>query len=254
MAVTRVLTAPVVSGTRTAKRAGASATVDVWRADLAVSDAELARLSGSVQAEEVRRASKFRLERDRRRFLAARGVLRHILAGYAATEPRRLTFGYGAHGKPFLVEHADLHFNISHTADVLLVGVARGRRLGVDVEATIPDTVIAEVIGTVASEPERRLLATLAPPARREWFMRLWTRKEAYIKGDGRGMSLDLRRIDVLSLPDRPRVSDGSARGWEPERPWMVRDLALGPGLAAALVADGPEWHVAHFNWRGGTR
>jgi 4'-phosphopantetheinyl transferase len=79
--------------------------------------------------------------------------------------------------------------------------------------------------------------------------MRLWTRKEAYIKADGRGMSLDLKRIDVLSLPDRLRLSGKHPLRWRLCRPWTVRDLDLGPGVGAALVAEGSDWQVAHFDW-----
>jgi 4'-phosphopantetheinyl transferase len=229
--------------------AAAVAALDLWRASLAPSDAELARVAGSVSAEERSRAARFRLERDRRRFLAARGTLRHILAAYLATAPARLDFRYGAQGKPFLVDHPELQFNLSHAADVLLVGVARGLRLGVDVEQTIPERVMDEVVGTVSSEPELGFLQALQPAARPEYFSRLWTRKEAYIKADGRGMSLDLKRIDVLSVPGVLRMAE-HASAWRPCRPWTVRDLELGPGLAGAVVAEGADWRVTELEWR----
>jgi 4'-phosphopantetheinyl transferase len=230
-------------------RTGAVASIDLWRASLARSDAELARLSGCVDPEEERRAARFRLERDRRRFLAARGTLRHILAPYLETDPDRLGFGYGPRGKPFLADHPELHFNVSHAADVLLVGVAWGRRLGVDVEQTIPERVVDEVMETVSSEPELGVLRALQPAARSESFSRLWTRKEAYIKADGRGMSLDLKRVDVLTQGGLLRVREDRSSTWWPSRSWTVHDLDLGPGLAGAVVAEGSEWHITHIEW-----
>src|SRR5687768_10014872 len=115
----------------------APATVDVWRADLTLPDSELVRLSASLDAEEKRRAARFHFDRDRRRFLAARGLLRHILARYAGTDPEHVALGYGQQGKPFLLENPDIQFNLSHTGDVLVVGVARGLPLGIDVERTM---------------------------------------------------------------------------------------------------------------------
>ena len=227
----------------------ASAIIDVWHANLAFTETEIAHLSRCVDTEEERRASNFHLPRDRHRFLSARGVLRHILAPYVDTEPGRLGFAYGPQGKPFLHRHPDVHFNLSHTADVLLVAVARGRRLGVDVEHIIPEAVVDEVIGTVSSEPERMILRDLDPIARQVNFSRLWTRKEAYIKADGRGLSLDLKCIDVLSLPNRPRVYGGLSPAWRPCRLWTICDLAMGPGLAAAVAAEGSDWRVARFEW-----
>jgi 4'-phosphopantetheinyl transferase len=232
----------------------APATVDIWRADLAVPDTERSRLSMCLDAEEERRAARFHFERDRRRFLAARGMLRHILASYLGTDPRRVALAYAAQGKPFLAEHPDMQFNLSHTADVLVVGVARDRRIGIDVERTIPDPVVNEVRETVSSEPERARLDRLDRAERRERFSQRWTRKEAYIKADGRGMSLDLKRIDVLSLPGQVLLLEELPARWSSCRQWTVHDIDLGAGLAAALVAEGTEWRAAHFEWPGGRR
>lgn len=234
--------------------ATAPGTVDVWRADLTLPDSELARLSASLNAEETRRAARFHFERDRRRFLAARGLLRHILARYADTEPERVGLGYGHQGKPFLLDRPDTQFNLSHTGDILVVGVARGLRLGIDVERTMAESVMDEVMKTVSSEPERARLGSLTGSERLERFSQLWTRKEAYIKADGRGMSLDLKRIDVLSVPNQVLVDQAHPGGWTSCPQWTVHDLDMGSGLAAALVAEGSAWGTAHFEWPGRSR
>jgi 4'-phosphopantetheinyl transferase len=230
------------------------ATIDVWRASLLLSHAELAGLSRCLDGDERRRAARFHFERDRRRFLAARGQLRHLLASYLDTDPERLEFGYGAQGKPYLAGYPEVQFNLSHAADTLVVAVARGRRLGIDVEQTIPEGVMNEVRERVSSTPEWALLETLDRSARETWFSRLWTRKEAYIKADGRGMSLDLKLIDVLSVGNRVQLWEESPPVWRSSPQWTVHDLDPGAGLAGALVAEGSGWRTAHFDWPSGGR
>ena len=113
----------------------ASATVDVWRASLARPAVEQQELARCLAPDEERRAARFRAQRDRIRFSAARGLLRHILARYVGVAPARIVFGYEALGKPLLPDHPEVSFNLSHSGDVLVVAITHGRRVGVDVEA-----------------------------------------------------------------------------------------------------------------------
>ena len=133
-------------------------TVHVWRADLGLDAAYLRRLERNLSADERARASRFRFARDRDRFVGARGLLREILALYLNATPGRLSFGYSAHGKPFLAreEHSTLRFNVSHSFDAILFAIAHMREVGVDVEGVRNDGVAMEEIGeTVLSEPEK---------------------------------------------------------------------------------------------------
>jgi 4'-phosphopantetheinyl transferase len=230
------------------------ATVDVWRAHLALPPDELSRISDCLDEAERQRAARFRFARDRDRFRAARGLLRHILAPYLNTAPGRIRFGYTPEGKPFLLEHPDIHFNLSHADEVLVVGVARGRELGVDVERMFSEAVMAQVSGAVLSNPERLVIGGLSAAERREWFVRLWTRKEAYIKADGRGMSLRLEGIDVSTRPNRVRLLGNASNDWGVCERWAVRELAVAPGYAAALVSEGLDWEVAYLDWPSGAR
>ena len=195
------------------------------------------------------RAAGFHFQQDRERFLAARGLLRHILAGYLDTEPGRLGFGYARMGKPFLLEHRGLHFNLSHAASELILGVARGSELGVDIEGVFSETVMHEVCGTVLSHPERAAFEKLDADLRRDWFVRLWTRKEAYIKADGAGMSLPLDRIDVATQPDRIRVLGAGIEDWTLSPRWILRELTVAPGYAATLAVESLDSQVAYYDW-----
>src|SRR5262252_2460436 len=87
----------------------------------------------TLSKDELARASRFHFERDRDRFIVARGELRRVLAGYVGLDPGSLTFRYGARGKPS-VEGDSLEFNLSHSGSIALLGLTRQRRIGIDIE------------------------------------------------------------------------------------------------------------------------
>ena len=224
-------------------------TIDVWRARLALPADELSRISHCLNDEERQRMARLHFQGDRDRFLASRGLLRHILASYVDASPGRIRFGYAPRGKPFLLEHPDLRFNLSHAADLLVVAVAAGRELGVDVEQVFSEAVMSEVSGVVLSDPELATLEGLDPGERRDWFVRLWTRKEAYIKADGQGMALRLDHIDVTTRPGRVQVRGETPEDWLLSPQWAVRAIPVASGYRAALTAEGFDWRVNCVDW-----
>lgn len=228
--------------------------MDVWRAHLKLQPDQLSSLARCLDEEEQARAARFHFQRDMVRFRASRGLLRHILARYLDTPPERIRFGYAPMGKPFLLEHPGLHFNLSHAEDVLVVAVAYGRRVGVDVERAFSEVVMNDVSRMVLSHPERVVLGRLAHDERLDWFTRLWTRKEAYIKADGRGMSLRLDHIDVSSQSDRVRLQGDTPDDWSVCPGWAVRAVEVGPGYEAALASEGLDWQIACFDWPSNAR
>jgi len=206
-----------------------------------------------LSADEQAWAARFRFAQDRERFIAARGLLREILALYLDAAAQRLRFRYGAHGKPFLsaAEHNDLRFNVSHSLDTMLVALAHAREVGVDIEHAPPDLAVEDIAETVLSAPEKRALSRLDGKAKRMAFLRFWTRKEAYIKADGRGVSLPLERIDVSVPTTRVAVLDGATGEWRVRTDWTLQTLVIGPERAAALAAEGQDWHLACWQWPG---
>ena len=228
--------------------------VHVWRADLGLKAAYLRRLEENLSADERERASRFRFARDRDRFVGARGLLREILALYLNATPERLSFGYGAHGKPFLAreEHSTLRFNVSHSFDTMLLAIAHKREVGVDVEGVASIGLAIDDLGdTVLSEPEKQTLARFGSEDKRKTFLRFWTLKEAYIKADGRGVALPLQRIDVSSPEGRVSVLKEATGEWRKCSRWELRTLASIPGYAAALAAEGRDWRLALWQWSG---
>jgi 4'-phosphopantetheinyl transferase len=224
-------------------------TVDLWRSDLdsdtSVLDAYWRCLDGDEQA----RAGRFHFERDRTRFIAARGTLRHILGQYLAQEPERLRLGYGAEGKPHLQDQRDLHFNLSHAGNLLLVAVSQNRPVGVDIERVPSEATVAEVSPRVCSPSERAALWPLLSQARCEAFAEIWARKEAYIKAEGRGLGLELTRIDVSSSRRRVLLQDQLSGAWSVCSRWTLRSLPVVSGYAAAVVGEGEGWRLAAFEW-----
>ena len=226
--------------------------VHVWQADLDLEAAHLRHLEQNLSVDEQARAARFRFVRDRERFIAARSLLREIVALYLNAAARRLSFGYGAQGKPFLTEpeHSGLRFNISHSFDTMLVAIAYEREVGVDIELVRQDLEVEAIAETVLSAPEKHILSRFDGEAKRRVFLRFWTRKEAYIKADGRGASLLLQHLDVSAPAGRVAALDEATGKWEAYGRWILQTLAAGPDYAAALAAEGQDWQLTRWRWQ----
>jgi 4'-phosphopantetheinyl transferase len=169
---------------------------------------EVARLTALLDAEERQRATQFRFDRDRRRFIVRRARLREILGDGIGVDPVRLQFDAGSHGKPRLLGEA-CHFSTSHSHDRMLVAVG-DEELGCDIEKIVPDfdwPPLAERFFTTAEQ--QALLSDAGGP---QAFFRCWTRKEAFVKGLGLGLSYPLDTFDV-SVGDTAELLSGG-RGW----------------------------------------
>lgn len=171
--------------------------VDIWVALVAeVPQPDLAAQYDAVLSDEERRQhGKFVFEKDRRRYLVTRSLVRYVLSRYVPVAPVCWRFNHTAFGKPFIENHhpaiAGLEFNISHSSQVVLLGVTRGRQLGIDVEDLRPDVPL-EVATSCFSGKERAQLHALQPALRPGRFLDFWTLKESYIKARGKGLSLPL--------------------------------------------------------------
>lgn len=208
--------------------------VRVWQASLTDSPGSAAQL-GFLSPAEVARADRFRHPRRRSAFLVARTMVRSVVAHELGADPRALRFAIGPHGKPSLEPPNAVHFNLSHSGDVILVAVA-GHEVGVDVERIKPTIDHASIARRFFSSLENRQLASLPPPLRSAAFFAAWTRKEALVKAWGVGLSLPFDCFDVSVFPDRPaqflRAREGPGRLGR----WSVHELEPGPGYAAAVA------------------
>ena len=188
------------------------------------------------------RASRFRFHTDSDRFIAARSSLRTILARYLWTQPAELKFGLNPFGKPHLTGGQDklgLRFNLSHSHDMALLAVARNRDVGVDVEFRRADFATDEVAQRFFSRSERNQLGAIAPEQKTEAFFNCWTRKEAYIKARGEGLSFPLDQFDVSFAPGAPPALLGNRRDATEVSRWSFEELSPADGYAAALTVEG---------------
>ena len=193
-----------------------------------------------LSREEHERAARFHFEKDRQHFKAARSALRIILGRYLNLPPESLEFAQTEYGKPFLtnLEAAGVLFNLSHSGEVAVIAVAREREVGVDVEFMRADFATNEVAEHFFSMAEIYTLSGLEPHLRTQAFFNCWTRKEAYVKARGEGLSMPLDVFDVSLAPDVPAAMlNNRVDKSEPAR-WIFQDLHIAPDYAGALVVE----------------
>ncbi len=226
--------------------------VHVWRASLDVHGSILHSLFGTLSSDERVRAELFHSQRDRRHFIAGRGVLRAILALYLDKEPRAIRFCPGPNGKPGLVKTAgddQYRFNVSHSDGLALYAVAGGREIGIDVERVQPQ-VIEGIADQFFSPRETADLQSLPPELQTEAFFACWTRKEAYIKARGEGLALRLHQFDVSLAPGEPAALLRTERDPHEAARWSLVAFTPAPGYVAALAAEGRDWHPVFWQWQ----
>jgi 4'-phosphopantetheinyl transferase len=219
--------------------------VHVWRTSLDVVPSTLDALTLTLAPDELQRANRFRFYKGRLDFIVARGALRAILARYLRTDPRELRFAYGSHGKPELAGNFGepmLRFNLSHAHRLALFAISSGREVGIDVEWVRPEFAGEQIAESFFSRREVLALRSLPPEKQTEAFFNCWTRKEAYIKARGEGLSIPLDKFQVSLTPGEPaellRV-EGDPK--ETAR-WIISELMPGTGYVAALAVSGAGW------------
>jgi 4'-phosphopantetheinyl transferase len=226
----------------------ATGDVHVWRVELNQPEPLLEKFRETLEEQELDRASRFHFEKHRRHFTAGRGVLRQLLSQYLGTKPEQLRLSYGAYGKPALNgEHKDsrLRFNMSHSHEVALFAFAEDRELGVDVEHIRTDFASEEVARRFFSRREVETFNALPRHDQVAAFFKCWTRKEAFIKVIGKGLSQPLDKFDVT-------LGQPAALLWvsgDDASRWSLYDLEVGGDYAGALAVEGQVsrircWHT----------
>lgn len=190
-----------------------------------------------LSADERARADRFVFEKDRHRFATGRAVLRTLLGRCLGRRGAELSFRYGPQGKPMLAD-GDLCFNASASAGKAVYAVSTGRRVGVDIEQIRDAAERGGVAERTFSATERDWLCGRPAARRKDAFFMCWTRKEAVVKGLGAGLSIPLDHIDVG--PGRRGLVRVSAAAPSGTSYWIVRDIAVFPGFAAAVAAEAP--------------
>ncbi len=217
--------------------------VHLFRADLEQPISNLDDFTSSLSPDEQARGNRFHFEKHRHRFKVARSLLRLLLARYLKTAPDTIQFQYGAKGKPFLCPDTDhgphaskLRFNLAHSAHRGIYAFSWGAELGVDLEYIRDDRDLEAIARRFFAPGEVVRWLELSAPERVPAFFEIWTRKEAYIKACGGGLSLPLSRFEVSFGKDHPcRLRSVE---WDPAESdrWTMADLDAGEGFRGALA------------------
>lgn len=222
--------------------------VHVWFARLDRTPARLARMRTVLNAEETARADRFLMDVHRNRFIAARALLRDLLAGYLGQPPQAIRFAYNQWGKPALapgLATLDLRFNLSHSQDLAMYAFVLEREVGVDLELIRSEVANERIAENFFAPAEVAALRALPREHQAEAFCNCWTRKEAYVKARGRGLSIELKSFEVSLIPgEEAKILRGDdCLGWslfsfKPEHGWV-----------AAMATQGSPLRIAKPRW-----
>ena len=219
--------------------------VHLYSVPLVASAECIGNLEKYLAPDEWKRAGSFRTAALRDAFILGRGLLRTILGRYSRLSPSAVGLAYGARGKPHLLNNKRLRFNLSHSGGHALFALALDREIGVDIEHLRPMSNCEEIARRVFSVQEYRDLLSLARHQRGTAFFTCWTRKEAYIKAVGDGLSLPLDSFRVSLLPGETPALVAP----KDPRVWSLHDVSPGPGFVAALAGEGTEMKVRRWTF-----
>jgi len=226
-----------------------AAAVHVWRIRLDQSPAMVESFRQLLAADERVRANRFHFEKDRRHFIVARGGLRKLLERYLGIAAADLRFAYADHGKPFLApgtfgSRAPLKFNLAHSGSLAVYAFTSLGEIGIDLEQIKPEFTGEDIARRFFSATEVACLDQLPAAERPLAFFNCWTRKEAFIKAKGMGLSLGLDQFDVTLAPDQDAALLRTR--WEESEAgrWSLRTLDIGAGYVGAVAVEAHNWQL----------
>jgi 4'-phosphopantetheinyl transferase len=229
--------------------------VHLWRARLDDQLAESLKLL--LSAEETARANRFHFAKDRNHFIVSRGLLRRLLAAYlGVASSADLSFSYGEKGKPFLAENqqGSINFNLAHSHGMALYAFSHDRELGVDLEFVKDELADEQIAKRFFSTTEVEALQRVPAELSRQAFFNCWTRKEAYIKARGEGLSMPLNEFDVSLAPGEPAALLRNHKDAAEVTRWSMKSVPMETGYVAALVVEGHDWELKTFSFRSRAR
>jgi 4'-phosphopantetheinyl transferase len=225
--------------------------VHVWAAALDRPADEVARLARCLSEEERDRAGRFRHAPSRVEFIVARSLLRVLVGQCLGLAPCDVRFAQTARGKPCLAfpDRVAVSFNVSHSHGLALFALTGMGEVGVDLERVRPFSDEMGLAERFFTPRESAALRAQDAQGRLETFFRLWTRKEAYLKAHGLGLSFGLERVEVSHAPDDPSHIvhiDGDSRA---AAGWSLRTLAPAPGYVGALALQAHDYRLFCWRW-----
>jgi 4'-phosphopantetheinyl transferase len=226
--------------------------VHVWRASLEPVPEIVAQLRALLSPDECARAERFRFEIDRCHFIIARGILKTILGRYLEIAPAQIEFVYADRGKPRLADsiaQPALKFNLAHSGSLALYAFTRIGDVGVDIEHIRPELAGDDIARRFFSPHEIASLDQLPIHERQQAFFNCWTRKEAFIKAKGLGLSLPLDQFDVTLAPTETAALLRTRWDEDEAARWSLTALDAGAGYVAALAIEAKEWQLSCWHY-----
>ncbi len=220
--------------------------VNVWSANLKLPLLQIEQFSKILSSDEIDRANKFYFERDKNRFIVARGTLRKILSLYLNIESHKLKFSYSDRGKPNLPSSSIL-FNLSHSQDLALYAITTVNLIGIDLEYIRPLADAESLAKRFFSPQEYNLISQLPPQQQPEIFFKMWTCKEAYLKATGDGLAGGLEKVEVFFTPEQPiRFLNINGDVQEASR-WYLYQFIPQSNYIAAVAAVGKSQNLSFY-------
>jgi len=225
--------------------------VHVWCASLELQPKTLSRLAELLAKDEQERANRFVFERDRQHFIAARARLRLILSRYLTVAPRSLRFRYGPQGKPELAggNGGALYFNLSHSHGLALVAVTQVCPIGVDLEWVRAIDDMDSIARRFFSKVEYQAYSALPLSQKSSGFFNCWTRKEAYIKAIGQGLSCPLADFDVSLTPGKSAKLLSIKGDHQSAELWSMTALTPAAGYVGAIAVEDQTPPISYWQW-----
>jgi 4'-phosphopantetheinyl transferase len=223
--------------------------VHIWAVCLDCPEIDRHRYQGTLSTDETGRALRFYFDEDRLRFVTARGAVRAILGLYLQEEPKNIRFEYTRYGKPEVFPRCGLRFNVSHSAGLAVLAITSGQDVGIDAEFIRPVTDFSRIARRFFSQREYQALEVLPAEARLRAFFACWTRKEAFIKAVGEGLSRPLDQFDVSVEPDGGARLESVAGSAQEASRWCMQDLPAIPGFAGTVIARSPCASLRSWRW-----
>lgn len=224
--------------------------VHVWLAELDLPTLQIEKLAQTLSPDEAERANRFYFERDRKHFIAGRGILRTILGQYLDLDPAEIQFNYSARGKPALANTDEvLYFNLSHSQGLALYGVSRDFNLGIDLEYIRPMSDLEQLAKRFFSPGEYTAIASLPDDEKQRAFFQAWTCKEAYLKATGDGLAGGLAEVEVSLIPGEGARLIRIAGNPQAALSWSLAQIIPAPDYMAAVAVAGEGWDLELINY-----
>jgi 4'-phosphopantetheinyl transferase len=225
--------------------------IAIWRVDLDTPAAEDSE-ANILSADEIARANRFHFERDRLHFVHCRSALRRLLGEYLEIPATDVRFNYLANGKPEVEPNQNpraLQFNVSHSGELALIAFCARHRIGIDIEKVRQDVDTESLAERFFSMRERESLKSLPMQLRVLGFFACWTRKEAFLKSTGEGLSFPLSDFSVTTHPDGDAAVEEIKGSAEAGLKWFIADLAVADEYRAALAVEHPRMAIETFSF-----